>query len=405
MTDRDDKMADRDERGRLTRAGMENVIAAGGSVHHDERFLYSLADLPSAAELAADYGRLAAKGEEEISRLRADGWVPPEECDCNRLARCLESGEARPDHICVENARQSCVNWAQEYSTVRGGSTPLVIAFGDRFVHANTPDDWPFRFINGRHLNINDTGRIFLVLRQWVEDEDEKIGRELLDRPMIQELMAQERRLRLPRVQQDVEPTDADAPSVIFPITPQRVEEFRADTLPSWDVPCTPGTARFLLWHIYNQCDSSSPPTAPTKGTLVTSLIVMPSYEMPPDHIYQIAGDSRWDDLTARSAAARLVDTHREWVREVKLYPLRQYKPQRQNPGKPPLNDDLARNITRLLAGQMQYHSVVMAELSRLEEERAALPDPKPLTEEERQRHEKRISKRIADAKKRSEGA
>lgn len=385
MTDRDDKMADRDERGRLTRAGMENVIAGGGSVRHDGHFLYSLDDLPSEGELAADYDRLVAKGKEGISRLRDDGWVPPKECDCNRLTRCLGSGEALPDHVSVESARQSCVNWAQEYSTVRGGSSPLVIAFGNRFVHANTPDDWPFRFVNGRHVNINDTGRILLVLRQWVEEEDERIGRELLKRSTIRELMARERRLNLSTMQ----------------LTPEKVEEFRADTLPYWDVPCTPGTARFLLWHIYGQCDSSSPPTAPTKGTLVTSLIVMPSYEMPPDHIYQIAGDSRWDDLTARSAAARLVDTHREWVREVKLYPLRQYKPQRQNPGKPPLNDDLARNITRLLAGQMQYNSVVMAELSRLEEERAALPDPKPLTEEERQKHEKRISKRIADANER----
>lgn len=393
-------MTDRDERGRLTRAGMENIIAGGGSVLHDGHILQRLEHLPSEAELAVYYDRRTAEGEEKRRQQRAGGWVPPEECDCNRLARCLKSGEERPNHVCVESARQSCVNWAQEYSTVRGGSAPLVIAFGNRFVHANTPDDWPFRFINGRHVNINDAGCIFLVLRQWVEDEDETIGRELLGRPMIQELIAQERLSRLSRMQQDVEHTGADAPGVIGKMTPQRVEEFRADTLPSWDVPCTPGTARFLLWHIYGQYDSPNPPTAPTKGLLVTSLVIMPSYRMPPDHIYQIAGGSRWDDLTVRIAAARLVDTHRAWAQKVKIYPLSQYLPQRHNPGRPLKEDALAGDLDQMVPpGLLTKEQVRQRALERLDADKQAAIGRKA-SPEEKQNELKIVDKRI----KRREG-
>lgn len=45
-------LPERDSKGKLTRRGMEHVIAAGGSVLHGGRSISKLHELPSAADLA-----------------------------------------------------------------------------------------------------------------------------------------------------------------------------------------------------------------------------------------------------------------------------------------------------------------------------------------------------------------
>lgn len=64
----------RDERGNLTHAGMEAVIAAGGSVLHNGKVVTDLGNLPSEVDMArGDAERekqLAAALDDQIARLQ-----------------------------------------------------------------------------------------------------------------------------------------------------------------------------------------------------------------------------------------------------------------------------------------------------------------------------------------------
>lgn len=318
----------------MTRAEMEQVLANGGSLLYDGRLILETRHLPSEQELADYVERLRREAVENEAKRRADGWTPPEECDCRRLTRPLAEKENLPNHVCMHSAHVSCVNWANEYREARGGDAPLVIAFGDRFIHADSPEDWPFLFADDRKspvgpLDLNRAGRIYLVLRQWVEDADEDLAKQLdSNADICREIEAFARKQEYireiktdVRLQYSGEIVPENGPACY--VSPEYVEYFRAQKLPAWKVPCTPGTARYLLWKICGLYDTPEPPSLPTRGALVTSLLVTPTSDGFPsrdpergDVLFQISGSSLWDAPTTLETASRIVRQHREFLQK-----------------------------------------------------------------------------------------
>lgn len=307
-------------------------------------------------------------------------WLSPDDCDCRRLTRPLGRQDPLPDHVCRKTIGLAGGDWVRGYEAVDGGG-PLVIPFANRSLHAFPGgrgwDDWPFVYVGGP-LDAQTgvpipAGGVLMILRQWADEGDEKLAREILGRPAVADY-----RRRLARAGQRASPQP--------PLTEGEVEAFRAERLPTLGVPMTPATARFLLWELHGRKGEHGPPEVPTRGPLVTTLLVIPWLfnsacvsDEGATPLQDYPTDSRWDDLIVKKAADVVAKQHRDWLGKMR-FQFNTYLPQRHNTGVARevdvLNDTIDDNWKAFRAGALTEDRLLDLCVDNRNEDHKRLTDP-----------------------------
>jgi hypothetical protein len=301
-------------------------------------------------------------------------WQGSDVCSCHQLARPLLQGERLldHDHVCSKTIGLAGAEWSQTFQSSQESNVPLVIPFGTLFLRAvpgrRTWEDWPFLYISGPHDAQKgrpaSAGTVLMVIRQWVEEEDKNLSRQILDSPAI--------KLYRQRMAADVK-RDIGAH-----LTANDVEKFRTEWLPTLSLPSTPGTARFLLRELHGITDDTYPTKAPTRGVLVTSLLIFPPPTWPFNaaepternkHLFQISGDALWDSMAARREAPSIVKEHQTWFEETAPGELLRYRSLPEGLGRTPPSDELNTDIEDLVAKRLSEADVLSRHFARLDED------------------------------------
>jgi len=299
-------------------------------------------------------------------------------CPCYKLATTLGDGDNLPNHVCERTARDATTNWAKQFriaSPHYTADTPAeglwLIPVGEyRYVELGNgkPNEsvlWPprLRLISEPMPH----GTVCLPLRQWVEVPDEKLPElweahyrtifELCKEETQQIVRRREQnRQRIasspgkhPRtIELELKRFDSEMPSLS--------EEIRKFVLTNSGLPVTPGTSRYLLSFTASEKERLENPIVPTRGALVTSLLVIPTAyrsELNGEVIQTVELCGAFSNSNEVFVKARQVcQAHTNWWQQ-QFSDFTVHTTRKVNKGRQPFDSQIKEDIRKVLNGEM----------------------------------------------------
>jgi hypothetical protein len=278
----------------------------------------------------------------EVGRSPEDAIPPEHPCDCWRLTRPLDEGEALPDHACPETMHASVALWAREgwEETERLvdralAARPLDPAFVDAFNKAYrlvvlpATAQWPFP-LGGRLLG--------LVIRQWAHEEpNETLANQLAEDPTWQRAVVDLRSLYATWCGQAADRPDHGLDDWLgkagWSWSPRGrsgddpdAEGSLAARLRGWRLPSTPATMRHLRAVVVGEREP-----LPARGLLVTTRLYLTEDVLEttrgdilvPDANPEVSIDGALEFATGPllDRAKEIALAHRNWGRRIRQHP------------------------------------------------------------------------------------